>query len=43
MLENQCNLCGKELEEVNIHSGDGREELCYECYHDMYDSDEEDE
>lgn len=36
-----CDICGKEISERDIHSGDGKEDLCFECYHDIYDEDNE--
>lgn len=36
----KCDLCGKELG-IEVHSGNGVEELCFECYHDIYDIDDE--
>ncbi|GEM_PF-4561276 len=39
--DSKCDLCGKEMASESIHSGDGKEELCHECYHNIYDIDEE--
>ena len=35
----ECDICGKEISLLDVHSGDGNEELCFECYHDAYDID----
>lgn len=35
----KCDICGKELVPADVHSGDGVEDLCFECYHDAYDID----
>lgn len=37
--EFECDVCGKGLSPVSIHSGDGNEELCFDCYHEIYDID----
>lgn len=37
----ECDVCGREIAEVAVYSGDGNEELCHECYHDIYDIDKE--
>lgn len=39
--EFKCDVCGNELSPLSIYSGDGNEELCFECYHDIYDIDDE--
>ncbi len=39
----ECDVCGKEIVLIAVYSGDGNEELCHECYHDIYDSDDEDD
>lgn len=38
--ETECDLCGKQVG-LEVYSGNGVEELCYECYHDIYDIDDE--
>lgn len=35
----KCDVCGKEMPPADVHSGDGIEDLCFECYHDAYDID----
>lgn len=35
----KCDVCGKEMPPVDVHSGDGIDDLCFECYHDAYDID----
>lgn len=42
-LPNHCDVCGREISQLQAHSGNGEEELCFECYHDIYDKDEENE
>lgn len=37
--EIKCDVCGKEMPPSDVHSGDGIEDLCFECYHDAYDID----
>lgn len=37
----KCDICGKEIVPADVHSGDGVEDLCFECYHDVYDMDDE--
>lgn len=37
----ECDVCGKEISTLAIYSGDGNEELCADCYHDIYDIDED--
>ncbi|MDK9961783.1 hypothetical protein [Enterobacter cloacae] len=37
----KCDICGKEMVPADVHSGDGVEDLCFECYHDSYDMDDE--
>lgn len=39
--EVECDVCGKQISGHDVHSGDGIEDLCFECYHDMYDEDDE--
>ncbi|ELY2672082.1 hypothetical protein ROL70_07770 [Cronobacter sakazakii] len=39
--EVECDVCGKGIAAVAVYSGDGNEELCHECYHDIYDIDDE--
>ncbi|EOI3527704.1 hypothetical protein ACMSYW_000879 [Cronobacter dublinensis] len=39
--EVECEVCGKGIAAVAVYSGDGNEELCHECYHDIYDIDDE--
>ncbi|EOJ8600599.1 hypothetical protein ACM45N_001520 [Cronobacter sakazakii] len=39
--EVECDICGKGIAAVAVYSGDGNEELCHECYHDIYDIDDE--
>lgn len=38
--EFECDMCGREIAKVAIHSGDGIEELCSYCYHEIYDSED---
>ncbi|WP_312925286.1 hypothetical protein [Atlantibacter hermannii] len=35
----KCDVCGKAMPPADVHSGDGIEDLCFECYHDAYDID----
>lgn len=37
----KCDICKKEMAPADVHSGDGVEDLCFECYHDAYDDDGE--
>lgn len=37
----KCDICGKEIAPSDVHSGNGVEDLCFECYHDVYDIDDE--
>ena len=37
----KCDLCGKEMVPADVHSGNGIEDLCFECYHDAYGMDDE--
>lgn len=37
----KCDICGKDMVPAEVHSGDGVEDLCLECYHDVYDMDDE--
>lgn len=35
-----CDVCGKQISSSSVFSGDGNEELCFDCYHEIYDIDE---
>lgn len=42
-LPHRCDFCGRETSQLQSRSGNGKVKLCFECYHDIYDEEEENE